>query len=221
DEGRRLTTLFWSEPDRCRRQLERFWTSTDSELLRSAAESDHWSHAMKRAAHLRRRLLLGAALRQPVNMFRAAASAGHGSRRQPYGIHAVFLGPDGVGKSTLIDALSSEIRPLFSGAVVLPSAPAALPGSGRGRPLNQPHALPERPAYQSFAKAIFWLGYYWFEHLWFVRRALRDDKLVISHRSLVDALVDARRYRYGGPPWLLRGILRVLPGPDLVLVLDA
>jgi thymidylate kinase len=40
-------------------------------------------------------------------------------------------------------------------------------------------------------------------------------------RHFVDALVDPRRYRYGGPSWLLRLIWRIIPKPDLLILLDA
>jgi len=45
--------------------------------------------------------------------------------------------------------------------------------------------------------------------------------LVIYDRHFVDILVDAKRYRYGGPPWLLRLIWRLIPKPDLIILLDA
>jgi len=40
-------------------------------------------------------------------------------------------------------------------------------------------------------------------------------------RHLIDALVDPKRYRYGGPMWLLRVIWRFVPQPDLIVLLDA
>jgi len=75
--------------------------------------------------------------------------------------------------------------------------------------------------YQSVPKALFWLFYYWLDDYRVVRPARREGTLIVSHRSLIDALVDARRYRYGGPKWLLRWVVRMLPAPDLVCVLDA
>jgi thymidylate kinase len=45
--------------------------------------------------------------------------------------------------------------------------------------------------------------------------------LVLHDRHLVDTLVDPRRYRYTGPSWLLRLIWRLIPKPDLVILLDA
>jgi thymidylate kinase len=51
--------------------------------------------------------------------------------------------------------------------------------------------------------------------------ALARAALVVHDRHLIDALVDPRRYRYGGPQWLLRLIWRLTPKSDLVILLDA
>jgi hypothetical protein len=40
-------------------------------------------------------------------------------------------------------------------------------------------------------------------------------------RHFVDILVDAKRYRYGGPGWTLRLLWQLIPKPDLVVLLDA
>ena len=44
---------------------------------------------------------------------------------------------------------------------------------------------------------------------------------MLFDRCFYDLLVDSRRIRYGGPPWLLRAAARLAPGPDLVILLDA
>jgi hypothetical protein len=43
----------------------------------------------------------------------------------------------------------------------------------------------------------------------------------VFDRYFHDLLVDPRRYRYGGPKWLPQFFSRLVPLPDLVLVLDA
>ena len=45
--------------------------------------------------------------------------------------------------------------------------------------------------------------------------------LVLYDRHFVDILVDATRYRYSGPIWVLRAIWALIPKPDLVVLLDA
>ncbi len=225
DSAARLSAVYARDPAGCRRQVARFWGASDARLLVSASESANWSAVLPRRRALRGALLRRFLVRQPRSAWRGALGAVHRRLRlRPApspGVHVVLLGPDGVGKSTLIDAVSKELAALF-GTVLCPGpAPAVLPWSGRGRREGRPHALRERPAHQSILKALYWLAYYRLTHLMVVRPALRAGALVVFHRSLVDALVDARRYRYGGPRWLLEAVVRRLPAPDLVIVLDA
>jgi thymidylate kinase len=51
-------------------------------------------------------------------------------------------------------------------------------------------------------------------------RLLRNH-LVLFDRYYQDLLVDPRRYRYGGPPWMAGLIGRAIPNPELVVVFDA
>ena len=54
-----------------------------------------------------------------------------------------------------------------------------------------------------------------------IRPALAKSTLVLFDRYFLDTLVDPRRYRYGGPRWVLRLIWSLIPKPDLVILLDA
>jgi thymidylate kinase len=44
--------------------------------------------------------------------------------------------------------------------------------------------------------------------------------LVLFDRYYFDLLVDTRRYRYGGPRWLIRLFGVCIPAPDLTIILD-
>ena len=46
-------------------------------------------------------------------------------------------------------------------------------------------------------------------------------RLVIFDRYIYDLLVDSKRVRYGGPAWMLRLLARIVPRPELVILLDA
>ena len=50
---------------------------------------------------------------------------------------------------------------------------------------------------------------------------LTRSTLILFDRYFLDVLVDARRYRYGGSPWLARLVWRVVPRPQVVILLDA
>ena len=49
---------------------------------------------------------------------------------------------------------------------------------------------------------------------------MRSD-FVQFDRYFHDVLVDSLRYRYGGPAWYAAFLCRLLPEPDLVILLDA
>lgn len=51
--------------------------------------------------------------------------------------------------------------------------------------------------------------------------ALAQNNLIVFDRYYHDLLVDPRRYRYGGPMWLVRWIGKLIPKPDLWVLLDA
>jgi thymidylate kinase len=73
----------------------------------------------------------------------------------------------------------------------------------------------------SVAKAVYWFLYYTPGYYLTVSPALARSTLMLNHRYLVDALVDPRRYRYGGPRWLSHLVWKLAVKPDLVILLDA
>ncbi len=84
-----------------------------------------------------------------------------------------------------------------------------------------PHEKAPRGLLSSIAKAIYWFLYYSPGYYLTTHPRRHEAKLHLSHRYLVDALVDPRRYRSGGPRWLLRLLWRVAVKPDLIVLLDA
>src|SRR5204862_5807570 len=80
---------------------------------------------------------------------------------------------------------------------------------------------PPRSFLVSVARALYWFIYNTLGYYVTVHPALVRSTLVLHDRHLVDALVDPRRYRYGGPMWLLRLLWRLGPKPDLIILLDS
>jgi thymidylate kinase len=72
----------------------------------------------------------------------------------------------------------------------------------------------------SVLRAAYWFVYYTFGYVK-LHLALARSTLVLNDRHFVDILVDRRRYRYGGPLGLMRLIWRLIPKPDLIILLDA
>ena len=62
---------------------------------------------------------------------------------------------------------------------------------------------------------------HWVGYIFKVRPALGRANLVIFDRYFHDVLVDPRRYRYGGPSWYAKFLARMVPEPNVVILLDA
>ena len=226
ERGRRLGRLYREDPAGCERQVSRFWGAPGAELILSAARTGNWEPVRRHLDGLRAELRRRAMLRRPGRFLRNRL---HGQvdrlRRvwRPDGLNLVLLGPDGAGKSSVTDALGPRLAGVFARSACWGFAPAAVQRllHGRNRSTDTPHALPPRSVAMSVARAVlYWFVYYQFGYV--IRRlAMARSTLVLNDRHFVDVLVDPKRYRYGGPGWLVRLIWRVIPKPDLIVVLDA
>jgi thymidylate kinase len=230
DDGhaQRLSDRFRGDPAGCRKQIARFWSPASAAVIAAAAESGDWDAVRRDLAGLRAELLRRAMLRHPPRLL------GHGlSRlarrvkryaRPEGGVGVVFLGPDGAGKSSVIAAVRRDLAGVFPTSICLSFPPAMLRrllGRSEG-PVTLPHALSPRSPLASVARAVgYWFVYYTVGYWLDVRPALARSTLVLHDRHMVDALVDPARYRYAGPRWLLRLIWRLIPKPDLIVLLDA
>jgi thymidylate kinase len=134
-------------------------------------------------------------------------------------LHVVFLGPDGVGKSTVIAGVQEDLSPAFLKTEYHTFAPSLLPARMQQKP--SPHALPPRGKLASLYKAGWWLICYTIGYMLTIHPARARSAFVLNHRYLLDAIVDRKRYRYSGPKFLLKLIALVSPGADLVILLSA
>ncbi len=142
---------------------------------------------------------------------------------RPAGLTVAVLGPDGAGKTTLIERLIPMLAPAFRRSRRFHLRPGIV-GRGRGSaagPVEDPHAEPARGALASAAKVALFVLDFLVGHAVRVWPLKLRSTLVVFDRHYHDLLADPARYRYGAPRWLaaLGGLL--VPRPDLWLVLDA
>lgn len=133
----------------------------------------------------------------------------------------VIAGPDGAGKTSLSSALA---RAAFGAAPVLHLHHRfrALPHSRISEvETTRPHDQRPRPPWLSWAKSMYLFADY--QLGWQLRAApfVRRGGWVVLERGWWDAAIDQRRYRMQCSGWLLRSLGRLLPRPDLVIVLTA
>ena len=132
------------------------------------------------------------------------------------------LGPDGSGKSTVLAGVRDGWPPSLGPVHIYHLRPRRLNRrGGPAGPVVDPHGQPPRGAVLSAAALAFVVADWWFGYWTDVAPRRTRHGLVLFDRHLLDVLVDPLRYRYGGPTWLARLACRLVPRPDLVVILDA
>jgi thymidylate kinase len=131
----------------------------------------------------------------------------------------VILGPDGAGKSSVIDGLLGRLTSIGLTVRVRHLKPRIV-AVWRGQTnvvVVDPHGSPSRGALFSLAKILVWILEEWYSTLFQEKRGT----LLICDRYFHDLLVDPKRYRFGAPMWVARLVGRVMPQPRLWVLLDA
>jgi thymidylate kinase len=139
----------------------------------------------------------------------------------PTGLLVAVLGPDGSGKDTVINGLSHEIERGFRRTAFYHWRPNLLLPAKAAVPITDPHAKAPRGP---FLSSLYLMGFvldYWIGYAIRIRHGLARGTLVVFDRYFYDVIVDPKRARFGGPRWFAILLARLVPSPDLTLVLDA
>ena len=139
----------------------------------------------------------------------------------PSGILVSVLGPDGVGKSTVLEGLAMEFSVSLRRRSLFHWRPQVLAKRQDNRPVTDPHGQSPRGSLASMAYLSVFFADSWAGYLFVIKPRLVRAGFVQFDRYFHDVLVDPRRYRYGGPKWFAKLLCRLLPEPDLVILLDA
>jgi len=218
EQGRHLSAVFREDPKGAAARLRRYWPAPEVEMIARGADSGDWSEIAPAFGRLK------AALRRRGS---GSVAAGIGELPRivarllrPSGLWIVVLGPDGSGKSTLIDRLLPEVAPAFRQTRMFHLRPGTVPGTTPAGMIDDPHGLPPRGLAASVAKLGYYFSLYVVGYWLRVWPALVRSTFVAFDRYYHDMLVDHYRYRFDGPHWLARLVGAVLPRPDLWILLD-
>lgn len=131
-----------------------------------------------------------------------------------------FLGPDGSGKSSVINGVKAQLKQMRLHSRSLHWRPYGIKGrEDLGQSVADPHAAKPRGLVTSVMKLGMLFYDWWLASLTVLRHARSKISVVICDRYYDDLLVDPIRYRYGGPSWLARVVFKLMPKPDQVFIL--
>jgi hypothetical protein len=140
--------------------------------------------------------------------------------RQPTGLRIAFLGPDGVGKSTVALTVQSLVAPCFRKQRFFHFCPMLF-RRANGVPVTEPHSLPPRMVVVSWVKVFYYFVDHWGGYLFQQLPAMIRSTCIMFDRNFDDLLIDPRRYRIQHSECLVRFLRRWLPPANLTFVLDA
>ena len=153
-------------------------------------------------------------------LFREPFARTYSGRRR--GMWVVLLGPDGAGKSSVINGIGDGVAAGFAGCDTYHLRPQLLGRRKTKQPNCNPHGKAPRSTPVTAVKLEGLLAANWLAHLLVVRPRISKGRLVVFDRYFADALVDPKRYRISSlSRWLVWLVAGLVPQPDLYVALDA
>jgi thymidylate kinase len=226
DGLRILVEAYEQERVQSMRTLAHFVSEPAVEAAREAFDSPDLEDVAKLLPRLHSDSLKTVRTQRPLSVLRYLAP--ELSRRvqrwtRYSGLFVVVLGPDGSGKSLVVDGLTHELTAAFRGVETRHLRPGILRrrGPADGGPTLDPHGLPAYGSLVSIAKLLYVLADYVLGYPLCIRPLLVRSNLVIYDRYYYDLLVDPLRFRYGGPRSLPRLLSSLVKSPDVILILES
>lgn len=130
----------------------------------------------------------------------------------------VFFGVDGAGKTTTLHGLKQTLEN-FSKRVDVHHVRPSFLSQKQDDPktvLENPQGKPLRSPFMSVVKLFYFLGLYWLDAI----KLRREPSIKLYDRYFHDMIVDPKRYRFGGSEKLLHFFLKLIPTPDLAVLVD-
>jgi thymidylate kinase len=135
--------------------------------------------------------------------------------RKPAGLLIACLGPDGSGRTNVVEHLGSRPLAPFAQAHIMDLRPHIM----RPKPVDPESRVPRGPL-GTIAKLMMFVADYWLGYWLQIRPKLVASTMVVSNRYFDDILVDPSYYRIDRSRGLARWLLPWIPRPQLWLVFD-
>lgn len=129
-----------------------------------------------------------------------------------------FLGPDGSGKSTIIEEVKNNM--MFEKYHYFHLKPIKKSNKeSESSIVDDPHMHPVYSKFKSYIKLLVFIYQYNFGWYKNIKHLNTNTSLVIFDRYYDDLLVDFKRYRYGGNRRIAKFVLKFIPKLDAYFIL--
>jgi serine acetyltransferase/thymidylate kinase len=214
EQGQHLRDCWQRNPTGTAAQVRRFWDADrEGGVIARAVEANSWDAVREILPLLKSAVRRRAGLNASECVY--AVRAWLKAQVQPQGLLLACLGPEGVGKASVIAALKNRPLTPFVDVHTMDLRPRIL------RPDPRVRAKTPRGRLGTIAKLLMFAVDYWLGFYVQIRPRLVSGMLVVSNRYYDDVFVDPLRYRLAGAFTFARALLPWIPRPDLWLVLDA
>ena len=208
------------DPAGCKKQVKRFWTEKETNKIAWALETDCCSELIDLIPGLNKSLQKNL----KFSIFHFAKELKRIIQRilKPTGLFVAFIGPDGSGKSSVIENILHDLLSAFRNTYPFHLRPRiALKNIGISEPVKSPHDKAPRGQLSSLLKIFYYFFDYFLGYVLKIRPLITRSTLVLFDRYYHDILVDPRRFRYGGSTRLAQFIGKIIPKPNLWILLDS